>query len=505
MACASNIWRGHSEKHTNNCLPFDTRIDIIQCVELYEIIMMPNTARELDDNGYLVVRGCPLSSFGIFDYSARQVGLPGDPNRIVKVYRPESAVSEPEAIDSFKNVPFINEHEMLHGTDETEGAAPEEKGVDGILTSNVYYDKPWMRGDIKVFSRSVKRELQKGKSDLSLGYGCQFEHKPGIWNGQPYEVIQTRLRGNHIALVGEGRVPGARVLDGLVFDHLSFESVKPYEDESMPIPVKKKVGDNAVEQLKALIPALQQFLNEEAQEPEHQEAANPGEATEAQTPDVAEEPDQKPESAETVEAGEQPQPGDAPTTVEEAPGGEGDALSQLIPQIKALLAELESAVPGGDTVDEGMTNEPSAEDAVEGIKGLQESSNPGAQVCADDETTTETPKASPGPSAGTHAHAGDSSLQHFYADVAIKNRLYDRLSKVVGAFDHAAMDSAKVVDYGVAKLKLKVGDSKAFDVLNAHLDGIELAQRKAADSILKRNSMDSAAAAPEIESYIKGE
>ncbi|WLW40817.1 hypothetical protein GNAINCEL_00035 [Serratia phage KKP 3709] len=45
---------------------------------------------------------------------------------------------------------------------------------------------------------------------------------------------------------------------------------------------------------------------------------------------------------ETVEAGEQPQPGDAPTTVEEAPGGEGDALSQLIPQIKALLAELES-------------------------------------------------------------------------------------------------------------------------------------------------------------------
>ncbi|WLW40815.1 hypothetical protein GNAINCEL_00033 [Serratia phage KKP 3709] len=172
--------------------------------------MMPNTARELDDNGYLVVRGCPLSSFGIFDYSARQVGLPGDPNRIVKVYRPESAVSEPEAIDSFKNVPFINEHEMLHGTDETEGAAPEEKGVDGILTSNVYYDKPWMRGDIKVFSRSVKGELQKGKSDLSLGYGCQFEHKPGIWNGQPYEVIQTRLRGNHIALVGEGRVPGAR-------------------------------------------------------------------------------------------------------------------------------------------------------------------------------------------------------------------------------------------------------------------------------------------------------
>ncbi|WLW40816.1 hypothetical protein GNAINCEL_00034 [Serratia phage KKP 3709] len=44
------------------------------------------------------------------------------------------------------------------------------------------------------------------------------------------------------------------VLDGLVFDHLSFESVKPYEDESMPIPVKKKVGDNAVEQAESAHP-----------------------------------------------------------------------------------------------------------------------------------------------------------------------------------------------------------------------------------------------------------
>uniref|UniRef100_A0AAU7VHB1 Head maturation protease n=1 Tax=Serratia phage Spe5P4 TaxID=3159438 RepID=A0AAU7VHB1_9CAUD len=470
---------------------------------------MSNSARKLDENGFLVVKGCPLSSFGIFDYSARQVGLPGDPNRIVKVYRPESAVSDPDAIESFKNVPFIDEHEMLHGTDDSEGTAPEKKGVDGILTSNVYYDSPWMRGDIKVFSRSLKDELQKGKSDLSLGYGCQFEHKPGIWNGQPYEVVQTKLRGNHIALVGEGRVPGARVLDGLVFDHLSFESVKPYEDESMPIPVKKKVGDNAVEQLKALIPALQQFLNEEANEPAHQDGDNPDDQVQAQAPDVAMEPENGGESPDQDpadqpgETGEQPQPGDAPTTSEEAPGG--DALAQLIPQIKALLAELESAVPGGDTVDEGMTNEPSATDAVEGIKGLQNSSNPGAQVCADDENTTETPKASPGPSAGTHAHAGDSALQHFYHDVAVKNRLYDRLSKVVGAFDHAAMDSAKVVAYGVSKLKLKVGDSKAFDVLNAHLDGIELAEKRAADALLKRHAVDSASEAPEIDSYIKGE
>jgi len=68
------------------------------------------TAREVDKNGFLMVKGCPISSFGIFDYSAGQLGLDGDPSRIVKVHRPESAVSDPEAIASFMNVPLINDH-----------------------------------------------------------------------------------------------------------------------------------------------------------------------------------------------------------------------------------------------------------------------------------------------------------------------------------------------------------------------------------------------------------
>ena len=38
------------------------------------------TAREIDKNGFLTIMGCPISSFGIFDYSAGQVGLDGDPN-----------------------------------------------------------------------------------------------------------------------------------------------------------------------------------------------------------------------------------------------------------------------------------------------------------------------------------------------------------------------------------------------------------------------------------------
>ncbi|MGQ4806653.1 DUF2213 domain-containing protein, partial [Escherichia coli] len=127
------------------------------------------TARRIDDNGFLLVSGCPISSFGIFDYSAGQLGLPGDPMRIVKVFRPESAVNDPAAIDSFKNVPLINDHEMLSGFQgDKENTAPEDYGLDGVLTGNVYYEAPWMRGDLKVFSRKMQNDLANGKKDLSL-------------------------------------------------------------------------------------------------------------------------------------------------------------------------------------------------------------------------------------------------------------------------------------------------------------------------------------------------
>jgi hypothetical protein len=60
------------------------------------------------------------------------------------------------------------------------------------------------------------------------------------------------------------------VLDGLCFDHLSFEV--PTMESDMP-KGRKAAMDNAVEQLKVLLPqllpAFQAFLAEESNEPEH--------------------------------------------------------------------------------------------------------------------------------------------------------------------------------------------------------------------------------------------
>ena len=452
------------------------------------------TQREVDANGFLLVKACPISSFGIFTYGAGQIGLPGDPNRLVKVYRPESAVADPAAIESFRNVPFINDHEMLSGFQgDDEATAPEDYGVSGVLTSNVYYEAPWMRGDLKIFARDVQADLASGKKDLSLGYSSDFELKPGVFDGEAYEAIQTNLRGNHIALVKDGRVTGARVLDGLCFDHLRFD-VRPSdkEDNIMAKKVSKATMDNAVAQLKALLPALEQFLNEEGQEPAHQDPAIAGgEADGAGAGEPV---------AVTPEVAASPEPAAA-----EPAGEAGGELAALINNVKAVLAQIEAmapaaAAPAADPTKEenGATTQDEGE--FEGNKqvGAAAVKDSGNEAAGEGQG-----KASPGPAAGRHATADDSSVRSFYADLAAKNRLYDRVSSVVGAFDCATMDANQVAAYGVKKLGIKCADGLEPIALDAYLNGVEAAS-KATKQTVNKAVADSAAQTAELDAYLKG-
>lgn len=457
--------------------------------------------QQRDQNGFLLVKACPISSFGIFDYGAGQLGLDGDPDRIVKVFRPEDAVSCPEAIESFKNVPLINDHEMLSGfkEDGDDVTAPEQYGIDGVLTGNVYYDAPWMRGDLKIFSREMQEAINSGKKDLSLGYSCDFEIKPGVWNGQPYEVVQTNMRGNHIALVDAGRVPGAKVLDGLIFDHLNFDRPSKKGND---MKLNKKAFDNAVEQLKGLLPVLQQFLNEEATEPAHQGGAGGEEGSQAAT--VSNEND-------ATQMGNDPSAGDP------APGGDPDAaggaseLAPLIAEVEALLGKLKAACGGGST-DEGVANGEGTDEVGSAIREGGESSvqldegQTESAVAGIDGETTEQGQASPGPKAGENAKASDAAIQRFYADSAAKTGIYNRLSQVVGAFDCATMDARGVARYGVKKLGLKCADGQESVALEAYLGAVEKAKRDTKKFVQSASGVvDSASVSTDaMDNYLSG-
>lgn len=160
------------------------------------------SARRVDLNGWVTIEGNPISKEGVYDYLGSQIpGYTGNPDDIVKVYRPMEELMRPETIESFKLLPFIDDHKWLG-----------EKGIDagslpftGITGEQVYADPPYLRSNLKMFSEEMKADIIAGKVELSPGYLYDVYLQPGVWNGQPYQYVQRNLRGNHLALVMTGR------------------------------------------------------------------------------------------------------------------------------------------------------------------------------------------------------------------------------------------------------------------------------------------------------------
>ena len=219
------------------------------------------SARAVDLNGYITIPDNPISKEGIFEYSGAQVGLTGaDANKIVRVYRPAEELADPECIESFKLLPFVNEHAML-GSEDDGLMPPERKGVEGMIGESVYFDPPYLRGNLRIVSESLKNAINAGKIELSPGYRCVYDLTPGEWNGQRYDAVQRRIRGNHLALVEEGRTgPDVAVLDTMTFTVDSAILKEAAMAEEM-----KTEGSGGLDRIKALIEELKPLLAEQAE------------------------------------------------------------------------------------------------------------------------------------------------------------------------------------------------------------------------------------------------
>lgn len=176
------------------------------------------SARELDVNGWEEIKGNPISKVGVFPYTGAQIGDPDlEPDKIYNVFRPAEELQAEETIKSFKLLPFTDEHTML-GL-EQDGLTPaEKKGIHGVVGEDIYFEDGYLKGNLKIFSDKLKDLIDKGKKELSIGYRCLYEKCSGVYNGLAYDFVQRQIRGNHLALVDEGRSGH----DVAVLDHFTF-------------------------------------------------------------------------------------------------------------------------------------------------------------------------------------------------------------------------------------------------------------------------------------------
>lgn len=119
-----------------------------------------------------------------------------------------SDVFDKATLDSFAGVPVTDEHPpvMLK-------AANAKKYSVGSIGESVRQDGDLVLASLAIHDEEAIKAVESGeRSEVSCGYYCDLEEKPGVHEGQKYDAIQKNIRGNHVALVPKGRAgPDARI------------------------------------------------------------------------------------------------------------------------------------------------------------------------------------------------------------------------------------------------------------------------------------------------------
>lgn len=147
--------------------------------------------------GYLICRDVPINRTGEQDYLARELGLDGDPERVVKVYRLPEDVFAPAALASFEGKDVTNSHppEMLTAENQAAYSKGHLENVRRVGDNTV--------ADLFIKDPMLVSQVESGAMrEVSCGYNCNF--KPYL---DGYK--QTRIRGNHLAIVPRGRAGGS--------------------------------------------------------------------------------------------------------------------------------------------------------------------------------------------------------------------------------------------------------------------------------------------------------
>lgn len=150
----------------------------------------------LTDQGYLVSKGVKLARVGAMEYLNSELGKSG--NGITDVYVDAEQLFNDATIQSFEGMPItINHPEEM----EVNAKNWEELTKGHITNIRPSDDKQFLLGDAIINSSSAIDTIQSGMIEVSCGYDADIEEING-------KLTKVNIRGNHLAIVDEGRCGG---------------------------------------------------------------------------------------------------------------------------------------------------------------------------------------------------------------------------------------------------------------------------------------------------------
>ncbi len=401
---------------------------------------MAESKRQMDWNGFMEVRDNPISKEGVFPYLGSEIPGAPNPDEIYYVYRPADELARQETIDSFKLMPFIDEHEVLGRG----GMPAERKGIQGTIGEQVYFDPPYLRANIKIHSSAAQSLIKAGKVELSPCYGCDWSPEVGTFEGKPYQYVQRNIMGNHLALVEEGRTGR----DVAVQDHRKFTL-----DSAELLPMAL-----APEDMEAIKTMVLELLAAQKK---------PGDA----------DPEEKPMDEDKPADAELP-----PSEEEEYAGGDetraAERIEEVVEQVEEAIEEIKEASEDLVKASDAKARK-AAQDRLTMAKGKLSAAKAAHANLAKDSANrkrygevaalAKQVKALQDQLAATKATASDSAP--LLGVIADRDALYSQVSHFTGAFDHSRMDAKAVAVYACDKLSIKCDKGQETVALNAWMQG----------------------------------
>ena len=285
--------------------------------------------------GYLICYDVPINRIGVQEYMGDELGMQ-DSGKPYKVLREPEEVFSPAALASFE------------GKAITDGHPPESVTPDNIQFYGKGHAQNIRKGagqnagtsvaDLFITDPQLIREIQDGKREISCGY--TYDLIP-LKNGM---FEQRSIRGNHIAVVDEGRA-GHRV---------AIKDEKPKLTERGKTMAEKKGS--------FLGRLLKLAANDESMEPEDLEKLSKLKDPEAE--------DELPEKEEV-----KPEPEVKPEAKDESPAMEAllQKVLEAIGDLKAMCAPKDSEDELEDLIHpEHEAQETPAEEAEESATGKED-------------------------------------------------------------------------------------------------------------------------------------
>jgi hypothetical protein len=169
---------------------------------MYDTLQFDDAAKvRYTDKGYLTAMP-RVARTGIQLYYGSELGLTGaDAKKVMKVYRSPDEVFSSDAMHSFSHLPYTDDHPPVQVD-----ASNWKEYATGQSGSEVVRDGEFIRVPMVLMDAKAVQKFKDGKVEISMGYDCEIDFAAGTTpDGQAYDAMQKKPRGNHYAVVDAAR------------------------------------------------------------------------------------------------------------------------------------------------------------------------------------------------------------------------------------------------------------------------------------------------------------